>query len=211
MITVAITDDHMMVVEGLKTMLKQVEGIQIISTYHCVNDTIDGLRDNMPQVLLLDINLPDGNGIHLCKQLKETYKELKIIALSNYEDISFIKQIIKNGANGYLLKNTNKSELIEAIKAVKNDQLFLPEKLQRMLLNDSLGKSNNSSFFIPTLTRREKEVLTLIVKEYTTDEIATELFITSKTVEAHRSNLIQKLDVKNVAGLVRVALEKGLI
>ncbi|MFD0989658.1 response regulator transcription factor [Mariniflexile jejuense] len=211
MITVAITDDHMMVVEGLKTMLKQVEGIQIISTYHCVNDTIDGLRDIIPQVLLLDINLPDGNGIHLCKQLKDTYKELKIIALSNYEDISFIKQIIKNGASGYLLKNTNKTELINAIKAVKNNQLFLPEKLQRLLLNDSLGKPTNSSFFIPTLTRREKEVLELIVKEYTTEEIAEKLFVTSKTVEAHRSNLIQKLGVKNVAGLVRVAIEKGLI
>jgi len=211
MITVAITDDHVMVVEGLKTMLNRVEDIQIVSSYHSVNDTIDGLRDIVPQVLLLDINLPDGNGIHLCKQLKDNYIDLKIIALSNYEDISFIKQIIKNGANGYLLKNTNKLELIDAIKAVKNNQLFLPEKLQRLLLNDSLGKPNNSSFFIPTLTRREKEVLTLIVKEHTTEEIAETLFVSAKTVEAHRSNLIQKLGVKNVAGLVRVALEKGLI
>lgn len=211
MITVAITDDHVMVVEGLKTMLNQVEDIQIVSSYHNVSDTINGLQNITPQVLLLDINLPDGNGIHLCKELKDHYKELKIIALSNYEDISFIKQIIKNGANGYLLKNTNKTELIDAIIAVKSNQLFLPEKLQRMLLNDSLGKPVNSSFFIPTLTRREKEVLELIVKEHTTEEIAEQLFVTSKTVEAHRSNLIQKLEVKNVAGLVRVALEKGLI
>ncbi|NCO64400.1 MAG: response regulator transcription factor [Flavobacteriales bacterium] len=211
MITVAITDDHVMVVEGLKTMLNHVDGIKIINAYHTVNDTIKGLLEITPQVLLLDINLPDGNGILLCKQLKETYKDLKIIALSNYEDISFIKQIIKNGANGYLLKNTNKNELIEAIKAVSINQLFLPEKLQRVLLNDSLGKPTNSSFFIPTLTRREKEVLILIVKENTTEEIAEQLFITSKTVEAHRSNLIQKLGVKNVAGLVRVAIEKGLI
>lgn len=211
MITVAITDDHAMVVEGLKTMLLHAEGIKIVSSYHTVNDTIDGLHSITPQVLLLDINLPDGNGIHLCKQLKDNYKELKIIALSNYEDISFIKQIIKNGANGYLLKNTNKTELINAIKAVKNNQLFLPEKLQRMLLNDSLGKPSNNSFFIPTLTRREKEVLELIIKEHTTEEIAEQLFVTSKTVEAHRSNLIQKLGVKNVAGLVRVAIEKGLI
>lgn len=211
MITVAITDDHIMIAEGLKTMLNQVEDIQIISTYHCVNDTIDGLQNIMPQILLLDINLPDGNGIHLCKQLKDQYNDLKIIALSNYEDISFIKQIIKNGANGYLLKNTDKTELINAIKAVKNNQLFLPEKLQRILLNDSLGKPTNSSFFTPTLTRREKEVLELIVKEQTTEEIAEQLFITPKTVEAHRSNLIQKLSVKNVAGLVRVALEKGLV
>jgi DNA-binding NarL/FixJ family response regulator len=211
MIKVAITDDHIMVVEGLKTMLKPVEDIQIVSSYHSVNETIDGLRDSMPHVLLLDINLPDGNGIHLCKQLKDKYKSLKIIALSNYEDISFIKQIIKNGANGYLLKNTNKLELINAIKAVTTNQLFLPEKLQKMLLNDSLGKPNNNSFFIPTLTRREKEVLTLIVKENTTEQIAEALFVSVKTVEAHRSNLNQKLGVKNVAGLVRVALEKGLM
>ena len=112
MITVAITDDHVMVVEGLKTMLNRVEDIQIVSSYHSVNDTIDGLRDIVPQVLLLDINLPDGNGIHLCKQLKDNYIDLKIIALSNYEDISFIKQIIKNGANGYLLKNTNRLVLL---------------------------------------------------------------------------------------------------
>ncbi len=211
MITVAITDDHVMVVEGLKAMLNQVEDIRIINAFHSVNDTIKGLSTAIPDVLLLDINLPDGNGIHLCKQLKDNYKDLKIIALSNYEDISFIKQIIKNGANGYLLKNTNKSELIDAIKAVHSNHLFLPEKLQRMLLNDSLGKPTNSAFFIPSLTRREKEVLALIVKEHTTEEIAEKLFITSKTVEAHRSNLIQKLGVKNVAGLVRVALEKGLI
>ncbi|MCF8274912.1 MAG: response regulator transcription factor [Flavobacteriaceae bacterium] len=211
MISIAITDDHLMVVEGLKTMLNNVDNIQIISTYHSVNDTIEGLQTVVPQVLLLDINLPDGNGIILCKELKEHYKTLKIIALSNFEDVAFIKQIIKNGANGYLLKNTNKTELIDAIIAVTNNQLFLPEKLQRLLLNDSLGKPNNSSFFIPSLTRREKEVLKLIVKEHTTDEIANQLFITPKTVEAHRSNLIQKLGVKNVAGLVRVAIEKGLI
>ena len=211
MITVAITDDHLMVVEGLKTMLNNADGIQIISTYHSVNDTIDGLQIKEPQVLLLDINLPDGNGIHLCKQLKDHYKNLKIIALSNYEDIAFIKQIIKNGANGYLIKNTNKQELITAIKTVIDNQLFLPDKLQRLLLNDSLGKPINSAFFIPSLTRREKEVLELIVKEYTSEEIAETLFVTIKTVEAHRSNLIQKLGVKNVAGLVRVAIEKGLI
>ncbi len=211
MTTLAITDDHAMVVEGLKTMLNKVEDIQITDSFHTVNDTLLGLKNKVPDVLLLDINLPDGNGIDLCKSLKETYKNLKIIALSNFEDIAFVKQIIKNGANGYLLKNTTKSELVLAIKSVKNDELFLPEPLKRLLLNDSLGKQNNSSFFVPNLTRREKEVLALIVKEYTSEEIANKLFVSVKTVEAHRSNLIQKLSVKNVAGLVRVAIEKGLV
>ena len=99
MITVAITDDHFMVVEGLKTMLNQVDTIKIIDAYHTVNDTVEGLKNNSPDILLLDINLPDGNGIDLCKILKQTYKDLKIIALSNFEDIAFIKQIIKNGIN----------------------------------------------------------------------------------------------------------------
>src|SRR5690606_36436300 len=103
MTTLVITDDHAMVVEGLKTMLNQVEDIQIIDAFYTVNDTLLGLKNKTPDVLLLDINLPDGNGIDLCKTLKETYKNLKIIALSNFEDIAFIKQIIKNGANGYLL------------------------------------------------------------------------------------------------------------
>lgn len=211
MITLAITDDHFMVVEGLKTMLKNVEDLKIIDTYHTIKDTVEGITNNVPDVLLLDINLTDGNGIDLCKTLKQSHKNLKIIAISNLEDIAFVKQIIKNGANGYLLKNTDKTELIKAIKAVQNDELFLPESLKRLLLNDSLGKPSNSTFFIPNLTRREKEVLALIVKEFTSEEIANELFITVKTVEAHRSNLIQKLSVKNVAGLVRVALEKGLV
>jgi len=211
MITVAITDDHVMVVEGIKTMLKQVDDIKITSCHHSVKDTINSIHNQLPNVLLLDINLPDGNGIQLCKQLKEKYQNLKIIAISNYEDLAFIKQIMKNGASGYLLKNTDKNELVKAIKTVMTNDIFLPEKLKRELLNDSLGKPANSSFFLPVLTRREKEVLDLIIKEHTTDEIASKLFITSKTVEAHRSNLIQKLGVKNVAGLVRVALEKGLV
>ena len=211
MIKVAITDDHIMVVEGLKAMLNSLSTIQIINTYHTINGTVEGLKHSLPDVLILDINLPDGNGIDLCKQLKNGYKELKIIALSNFEDIAFVKQIIKNGASGYLLKNTDKTELENAITTAFNDQLYLPENLKRMLLNDSLGKSVSNVFFMPSLTRREKEVLDLIVKEHKSEDIAELLFISQKTVEVHRSNLIQKLGVKNVAGLVRVALEKGLV
>lgn len=211
MTTISITDDHFMVVEGLKTMLNRLDDLKIISTFHTFNDTLEGLKSELPEILLLDINLPDGNGIILCKQLKTIYKDLKIIALSNFEDVSFIKQILKNGANGYLLKNTNLSELVEAIESVKNNKLYLPQKLQTILLNDSIGKPQINSFSVPNLTRREKEVLELIVKEFTTEEIGEKLFISTKTVEAYRGNLMQKLEVKNVAGLVRVSLEKGLI
>ena len=210
MIEIAITDDHTIVIEGIRTMLKSNKEIVISQSFTNITDTFNGLDKNV-KVLLLDINLPDGNGITACKDLLQKFPNLRIIALTNFEDVSFIKQIIKNGAMGYLLKNTGKNELVNTIKTVLEGERYLPQNIQEMLLNESLGKTSASSFFIPKLTSREKEILELIIKEYTTEEIAEKIFISIKTVESHRSNLIQKLGVKNSAGLVRVAFEKGLI
>lgn len=209
MIQIAITDDHTIVIEGIKNMLKSNKEIEVLQSFENLKDTFENLNDSV-EVLLLDINLPDGNGINACKELLEKHKDLKIIALTNFEDSIFIKQILKNGAMGYLLKNTSKTELTEAIKEVNKGNRYLPKKISDILLNDSIG-IDNSSYFIPKLTSREKEILNLIIKEYTTDEIANELFVSNKTVESHRSNLMQKLGVKNTAGLVRVAFEKGLV
>ena len=208
MIQIAITDDHTIVIEGIKTMLKSSKEIEVVQSFENLNDTFENLNPSV-EVLLLDINLPDGNGITACKELLEKHKDLKIIALTNFEDSLIIKQILKNGAMGYLLKNTSKSELTEAIKEVYKGNRYLPKNISDLLLNESIGLEN-SNYFIPKLTSREKEILALIIKEYTTEEMANELFVSTKTVESHRSNLIQKLGVKNSAGLVRVAFEKGL-
>jgi DNA-binding NarL/FixJ family response regulator len=210
MIEVAITDDHTIVIEGIRTMLKTNKEITISQSFTTIADTFSGLGEHI-QVLLLDINLPDGNGIAACKELLQKFPGLRIIALTNFEDVAFIKQIIKNGALGYLLKNTDKTELVTAIKTVLEGQRYLPQHISQMLLNESLGKNNPSSYFNPKLTSREKEILDLIIKEFTTEEIAAKIFISVKTVESHRSNLIQKLGVKNTAGLVRIAFEKGLV
>lgn len=209
MIPIAITDDHTIVIEGIKTMLKSNKEIEVLQSFETLNDTFENLNSAV-KVLLLDINLPDGNGINACKELLEKHPDLKIIALTNFEDTVFIKQIIKNGALGYLLKNTSQKELTEAIKSVIQGKRYLPKKISDILLNDSIG-INNSSYFVPKLTVREKEILHLIIQEFTTEEIAAKNFISTKTVESHRSNLIQKLGVKNTAGLVRVAFEKGLL
>ncbi len=117
MIQIAITDDHTIVIEGIKTMLKSNKEIEVLQSFVTIKDTFDNLSSEI-QVLLLDINLPDGNGIVACKELITKHPHLKIIALTNFEDSIFIKQIIKNGAMGYLLKNTDKTELTEAIKSV---------------------------------------------------------------------------------------------
>lgn len=209
MIKLAITDDHTIVIEGIKNMLKSNKEIEISQSFTTIQATMEGLNSNI-EVLLLDINLPDGNGTIACKDLLKKSPTLKIIALTNFEDSMFIKQIMKNGASGYLLKNTDKTELVTAIKTVLEGDTYLPQHIRNILLNESIGKGN-STYFIPKLTSREKEILALIIKEYTTEEIANAIFISVKTVEAHRSNLIQKLGVKNTAGLVRVAFEKGLV
>jgi DNA-binding NarL/FixJ family response regulator len=209
MIQVAITDDHTIVTEGIKTMLKTSKEIAIIQSFENLKDTFSNLVSSV-EVLLLDINLPDGNGIVACKELQKSKPNLKIIALTNFEDSVFIKQVLKNGAMGYLLKNTSKNELTQAIISVHQGIRYLPKKISDILLNDAIG-NENLTYFIPKITIREKEILTLIIQEFTTDEIALHLFLSKKTIETHRSNLIQKLGVKNVAGLVRVAIEKGLI
>ncbi|MBD1259358.1 response regulator transcription factor [Maribacter polysiphoniae] len=210
MIKVAICDDHTMVLRGIETMLEDSDIITICATYNFGKQLIAEIDKNLPNVLLLDINLPDGNGIELCKELTKKHPELAIIGLSNYSETGFIKNMLRNGAKGYLLKNTDKQELILAITTVHKGETYLPRNIQDILLNESIGNPSQITF-IPKLTRRETEVLHLVAKEHTNLEIADLLFISTKTVESHRNNLIQKLGVRNTAGLIRVALEKGLL
>ena len=210
MITIAITDDHQMVMQGIETMLKYESDMVISYKYNSVASTLEGLSNHQPDILLLDINLPDGNGIDLCKQLTGLYSKLKIIALSSFSEIAFVKRILGNGASGYLLKNTSKEELITAFKTVLEGGQYLQSDIQKKLLQSSLGQKKSASF-IPKLTRREKEVLTAISEELTTQEIADQLFISGKTVETHRMNLISKLGARNSVGLVKIAMEKGLL
>ncbi|MFC0604631.1 response regulator [Winogradskyella pulchriflava] len=209
MIKIAILDDHIMILEGLESLLKGQPDIIITKTFSSSTALMDYLKKETPDVLLLDINLPDANGIDICKTINKKYPDISVIGLSNYSDTSFVKNMMRNGAKGYLLKNTTKEELIKAIINVYNGERYIPETLKTQLLNENFGATSSS--FIPKLTRREKEVLIAITNQKTTKEIAEKLFITPKAVEAHRSNLFQKLDVKNVAGLVKVAIEKGLL
>lgn len=210
MIKIAITDDHKLVLEGMKSLLGTVDHLNVIATYSNIKETIDGLNETEVDILFLDINLPDGSGIKACKSILQAHKDLKIVALTNFEETTFLKQMIKNGARGYLLKNTTVDEIVEAIEQVYyRSEVFIPNGLKQQLIDESFGKMSTS--FIPKLTRREKEVLELIAKEHTTEEMAEILFVSPKTIEAHRSNLIQKLGVRNTAGVLRVAFEKGLL
>ena len=209
MIKVAILDDHPMILKGIESMLKHSKYVQVISTFSEGKVLLAHLADNPPDVLLLDINLPDSNGIELCKIISQSYPDISIIGLSNFNDTSFIKNMMRNGAKGYLLKNTSKEELTEAIRTVHTGDTYLPKVLREKLVNESFGFQSSS--FIPKLTRRENEILQCIAKELTNTEIAEKLFISIKTVESHRKNLLQKFGARNTAGLIKEAFTKGLL
>lgn len=211
MINLVLVDDHKMVLNGLASMLKSYnKEVHIMNTFHNGKDLLDSLTEVTPDVLFLDINLPDINGVEVCKIVSREYPDVRVIALTNYHQSNFIKNMIRNGAKGYLLKNSSKEDLIEAIRTVMKDQIFLPGELQKKLLNESFGVKEKDTF-IPKLTNREKEVLAAISDELTTNEIAESLFISSKTVETHRNNLLQKFDAKNTAGLIKRAFQIGLL
>lgn len=210
MINVAITDDHPLILNGITEIIESTPDMRLSGAYLSAEETAVGLALNTPNILLLDINLPDGNGLDLCKVYTKLYPKMRIIALTTYNQALIVKGMIQNGAAGYLLKNTSKEELIAAITSINSGGQYLQEDIKEVLLSSALGGTKQSSF-IPKLTRREKEVLALIVDQHTTAEIAEKLFVSPKTVESHRLNLLQKLGVRNTAGLVKEALMKGLL
>ncbi len=209
MIRVLIVDDHQVVLDGIQSMLDREEGIFVSGKAMSGPDALEFLKYNPVNVALIDINMPGMDGIELCKAIRKKYPEIKVLALTTFNEVSFITNMMKSGASGYLLKNTTKEELITAIKTIQKGEQYLAREVQEKLISASFGKKDTA--FIPRLTRREKEVLKLILEEFTTKEIAEKLFISNATVETHRLHLLNKLGVRNTAGLVKVAIEKGLV
>ncbi|MEL0454603.1 response regulator transcription factor [Flavobacteriaceae bacterium SZ-1-7] len=210
MIKIAITDDHPLVLKGITSMLEGTPNIKVVGAYENAMQTLEKIENDSPDILLLDINLPDINGIDLSKQLLKKFPEIKLIALTNFEDVSYVKRMLKNGVHGYLLKNTDRLELIKAMKTVLSGELFLPDNIHARLLNQAPNKTADSGLK-PNLTRREQEVLVAISEELTTQEISEKLFISPKTVETHRMNIMSKLGAKNSVGMIKIAMEKQLL
>jgi DNA-binding NarL/FixJ family response regulator len=209
-LTIAITDDHLLVINGLKSMLKQLPELELL--FACINgnDLLLELEKVQPDVLLLDIQLPDIPGTELCRRVTKQYPQVKVIALTSHDDANYVKQILRNGASGYLLKNTDLSTLHKAILTVYEGGRFVDEQIQKNLLHEALTGQRLSNNDIP-LTKREKEILTLIAGEMSNQEIADKLFISLRTAENHRFNIAKKLDAKNTASLVKEAIRRGLI
>jgi len=209
-IRVAITDDHPMVVNGLTNMLQNYAHIAVAATFSTGEELLNGLQEAAFDVLLLDINLPGMQGTELVRIISKSYPGLRIIAVSSMDDVFHIKEMMTHGCAGYLLKKTNSDTLVKAIEQVYKGEEFLEPELKELLLNDLLKKPKRLPQHIH-ITKREKEILQLVVKEYSNKEIADALSLSESTVKNHRFSLLQKLDVKNSVGLARKAMELGLI
>lgn len=210
MIRILIADDHKIFRQGLSKLLSPNKGMEVVGTVANGVQVLKFVEENELEVILLDINMPKLNGLVTCEQVLNLKPNIKIIGLTMHDNKSFIQQMLKKGASGFLLKNTDYEELIRAIKTVTKDEIFIGEEINKLLVNDMMGKKKRSSFK-PTITRREKEVLEMVFQEMTTPEIAEKLNISINTVETHRKHLISKFGVRSSIGLVKKAIELEIL
>ncbi|MBK6364859.1 MAG: response regulator transcription factor [Saprospiraceae bacterium] len=214
MIKICIADDHQLVAEGIKLLLSEYENLDMVASFQNGRVLLDFLNQGHHiDVVFLDINMPELNGIETCKRIKNDFPDIKVIALSMIGENNLIKLMFKSGADAYLHKNAAKEEIILAIQEVMLGKKYLSQEMtNQVLFNDQSNHSAkivNSPF--PKLSDREIQILTMIVGEKTTQEIAENLFISFGTVETHRRNIMTKLGAKNTAGMVRTALEYNLL
>ncbi len=203
MITVNIVDDHKLLVEGLSKLINDSDIATVTAVAHDALNARKMLANKLPDVLMLDINLPDINGVDFCGEIKKNYPQLKVLALTSYGDYSVVRSMLENGASGYILKNAMSEEMIAGIEAVYAGEVFLCHEVDVMM-----KKKENTGIW---LTQREKELLKLIVEGYTNPEIADKIFLSPETIKGYRKNLLFKLGVKNTALLVKLAIEEKLV
>jgi len=201
---IMIVEDHPLVSEGLQKLLKEKELASTVPAVKSGEECLRALELYQPDILLLDINLPDISGLELCSIISKRWPDIRIIALSSYNTRTVISRMLENGARAYLVKDADGEEICHAIRQVASGQLYYNEQIRALLE----GKGQDSSAL---LTNREKQVLKLIADGFTNNEIADKIFVSPLTVDSHRKNLLLKLGARNTAALVKIALMAGLL
>ncbi len=202
-IRVFIVDDHYMVIEGIRSLLQQESSIEWMGHATNAASCLSFLKQHQPDVILMDVNLPDRSGTELCKDVRQLYPSVFVLGLSTFHQQAVIRNMMDNGASGYLLKNATKEELQTAIAAVMTGKTYLS--------NEASAALKASEDKIALITRREREVLVLIADGFTNAQIAEKLFISIPTVNTHRKSLLSKFNVNNTAGLIKQAVQHNLV
>lgn len=207
MIRVFIVDDHPVVIEGIHSLLQHEKDIEWAGQAMNAQSCLGFFVNNKADVVLMDISMKGMDGVELCGVMKEKYPEVMILGLSTFNQGLYIKKMMENGASGYILKNSSKEELIEAINAVHSGAIFFSGEVGQALQEYQKASKNE----LPSLSNREKEILGLIAEGFTNPQIAEKIFLSQFTVDSHRKNLLAKLNVKNTATLIKFAVEHKLI
>ena len=198
-----LVDDHKIFVEGVVNILSTVPSVQVTGWAYNAADTLSFIANNGTDILITDIEMPGMTGVELAKTIKENYPSIKVIGLSMSDKRQIIHDLLETGAEGYLLKDIEKNELIDAIERVHSGEYYYSGSIAPFVLKDLSSRD--------FLTRREKEIIRLIVDEQGNKQIADILFISEHTVEAHRKNIFRKTNSKNIVGLVKYAYENKLV
>jgi two-component system response regulator NreC len=211
-IRVLLADDHTLVRSGFKSLIEDRDIFEVVGEASNGRETVRLAKELKPNVILMDINMPDLNGVEATRQIVESDPSIKVIGLSIYSNKIFISGMLKAGAAGYLLKDCQPSELTEAIFAVRHNEVYISSKIMGTVIGDYrkfLLQDNESPDVL--LTEREREVLQLIAEGKNTKQIASDLSVSVKTIETHRQNLMHKLDIYSVQDLVKYAIKHGVI
>jgi len=206
-IRIIICDDHPLITEGIHSFITQKEDMEVVATAGSAEELMNVLSVTEADILLLDVNLPDENGIDVCMEVKKRYPDIKILGLSNFNERSVIVRMLNNGASGYLVKSESVKVVEQAIRHIYDGGVYFGKEAQNTLTS----LTNTELMEIPPITKREKEVLQYLDEGLTSPMIAEKMFISSLTVDSHRKNLLRKFDVSKTISLVQKAKELGII
>jgi two-component system response regulator NreC len=211
MIKILLADDHQIVRQGLRTLLAAEPDMEVVAEADNGRITLRLARDLKPNVVIMDITMPDLNGIEATRQILSESPEIKVVALSMHSDSLFVLNMLKAGASGYLLKDCALEELVKAIRTVVAQKTYLSPGISDIVIKDFVsGWSATGASAFSVLTAREREVLQLMAEGRTTSQIADNLYVSTKTVEAHRKQIMDKLGIHSVAELTKYAIRQGL-
>jgi DNA-binding NarL/FixJ family response regulator len=211
-VSVLLVDDHPIVRQGLRNLLESIPEFRVIGEAGDGLQALEMVEKVQPQVLVIDVMMPGLTGIEVTQRVKRQWPATKVIILSMQNNEAYVVSALKSGASGYILKDTGPEELVDAIRTVVKGERYLSKQLSERLINAYVSKVDEAEVDpYDTLTNREKEILHLVAEGYTNNEIAERLFISPRTAELHRSNVINKLGLKNQVDLVRFAIKRGIL
>ena len=210
-IRVLLADDHSLFRAGVQALLTHIDGVEVVGEADTGRKALEMIKSCTPDVVLMDIAMPEMNGLETAARISKEYPKVRVIMLSMHAGEEYVMQALRAGASGYLLKDAATSELELAVRAVARGETYLTPTISKRVIDDYLMRTTGTHGPIDQLTKRQREILQLIAKGYTSKEMAQMLNLSPKTIETHRTQLMKQLDIHDVAGLVRYAIRVGLV